>query len=112
MKLNKLFYLLLITCFCTTIFAQEPIVFDKKYRFEDLGCGTTDVKQTPDSGYIAVGNTSLTMADRLFLIYKTDSLGNLEWYNQFGMQASELWGVDVTVEGDYIAIGHTEDNSE
>ncbi len=112
MKIIKLFYLFIIVFTCNTLLGQESIVFNKKFRFVNLGCRTADVKQTPDYGYIAVGNAAISIVDDLFLIYKTDSLGNLEWYNQFGMQASQLHGVDISPEGEYIAVGQTQDNDE
>jgi len=95
----------------TYVVAQESIVFDKKYTL-DYGTGFTDGKQTIDSGYIAVGFLSQTMVDDSFLIVKTDSMGNMEWYNYFGMQGSRLEGVDITFDSNYIAAGYNMDNPQ
>ena len=112
MKIYQIITTVVLLVFGFASFAQEPIVFDKKYRFENLGCITTDVKQTPDSGYIAVGFAAISIGNYSFLIYKTDSFGELEWYKRHGIQACELSGVDISSEGNYIAVGQTQDNSD
>ena len=95
----------------TFLQAQESIVFDKRYFFDNGGILTCG-KQTNDTGYIAVGYYSQSMVDDSYLIMKTDSVGNMKWYNYFGMQGSRLWGVDITIDGDYIAAGASLDNPE
>ena len=107
----KIFLILTAIVCCGDLFSQESIVFDKRYTL-DYGIGFTDGKQALDSGYIGVGYLSQSMVDDSYLIIKTDSVGNMEWYNYFGMQGSRLWGIDVTMDGDYIAAGANMDNPE
>ena len=111
MKKQILVATILSVLISTFVQAQESIVFDKRYTL-DYGIGFTDGKQTVDSGYIGVGYLSQSMVDDSYLIIKTDSVGNMEWYNYFGMQGSRLWGVDITIDGDYIAAGANMDNPE
>ncbi|MDD4150249.1 MAG: hypothetical protein PHE33_09490, partial [Bacteroidales bacterium] len=112
MRLIKFNLAIIITILlCTAVIAQESIVFDKSYYFDNGGI-LTNGKQTSDYGYIAVGYSSQTMVDDSYLIMKTDSIGNMEWYNYFGMQHSQLWGVDITAYGNYIAAGANMDNPE
>ncbi len=111
MKKQILVVTILSVLISTFVKSQEPIVFDKRYTL-DYGIGFTDGKQTQDTGYIAVGYLSQSMVDDSYLIMKTDSVGNMEWYNYFGMQHSQLWGVDLTIYGDYIAAGWNMDNPE
>jgi len=111
MKKQILVVTILSVLLCTFVMSQESIVFDQRFSL-DYGIGFNDGKQTSDNGYIGVGFLSQTMLDDSYLIIRTDSLGNMEWYNYFGMQHSQLWGVDQTVDGDYIAAGFNAENPE
>ncbi|MDD3687775.1 MAG: hypothetical protein PHE56_13545, partial [Bacteroidales bacterium] len=111
MKKQILVVTILSVLLCTFVTSQESIVFDKRYFFDNGGILTCG-KQTNDAGYVAVGYYSQSMVDDSYLIMKTDSVGNMEWYNYFGMQGSRLWGVDITIDGYYIAAGANMDNPE
>jgi gliding motility-associated-like protein len=69
---------------------------------------STDITQTLDGGYAAVGNTSFNA-----FIFKTDSLGNFEWANTLGGNLPEYFrGVTSTLDGNIVAVGYTESFGE
>jgi hypothetical protein len=94
--------------------AQESIMFDKQFIFDDHGSYPRDLKQTPDGGYVCAGGIGFSMYDDRYLLFKTDSLGELEWYNYSDSSAvhSTLWAVDLTKTGGYVGIGSTQDNPD
>jgi hypothetical protein len=94
--------------------AQESIMFDKQFLFDDHGSYPRDLKQTPDGGYVCAGGIGFSMYDDRYLLFKTDSLGELEWYNYSDSSAvhSTLWAVDLTKTGGYVGIGSTQDNPD
>jgi len=66
--------------------------------FGDAEGGVSSVHITSDGGYIvACGVTGQSNAGDYGLI-KTDSLGNLEWFNQFGIPGSHDWEVPFSVK--------------
>lgn len=94
--------------------AQESIMFDKQFIFDNHGSYPRDLKQTPDGGYICAGGIGFSMYDDRYLLFKTDSTGNLEWYKYSDSSAvhSTLWAVDLTKTGGYVGIGSTQDNPD
>ncbi len=112
MKLLNLIVLIAITCITTNAFCQQSIVFDKQYSFDNQGSYPKDFKQTPDGGYICAGSIGFAMFDIRFLLFKTDSLGNLEWYKYQNNPSvdCDLWAVDITKTGSYVGIGVSLDN--
>jgi hypothetical protein len=94
--------------------AQESIMFDKQFLFDDHGSYPKDLKQTPDGGYICGGGIGFGMYDVRYLLFKTDSLGDLEWYKYQDNPSinSDLWAVDLTKTGGYVGIGCTQDNPD
>jgi hypothetical protein len=114
MKNLKLFFFLTVLIYCANLFSQESIMFDKQYLFDNQGSYIRDVKQTSDSGYICAGGIGFSMYDERYLLFKTDSLGELEWYKYNNTPAihNNLWAVDITNTGNYIGIGTTMDNPD
>lgn len=94
--------------------AQESIMFDKQFIFDNHGSYPKDLKQTPDGGYICGGGIGFSMYDERYLLFKTDSLGDLEWYKYSDSSAvhSTLYAVDITKTGGYVGIGSTQDNED
>ena len=67
------------------------------------------VQQTPDGGYIVVGNTnSFGVGDRDVYLIKTNSGGDIVWTRTYGGSDND-WGYSVqqTSDGGYVAAGHT-----
>jgi len=95
--------LLSMLLFSSVLNAQESIMFDKQYLFDNQGSYIRDVKQTADSGFICAGGIGFSMYDDRYLLFKTDSAGNLEWYKYSDSSAvhSTLWAVDLTKTGGY-----------
>jgi len=89
-------------------------MFDKQFIFDNHGSYPRDLKQTPDGGYICAGGIGFSMYDDRYLLFKTDSAGNLEWYKYSDLSAvhSTLWAVDLTKTGGYVGIGTTQDNPD
>jgi len=54
------------------------------------------------------------MFDERFLLFKTDSLGEVEWYKYQDSVSvnSDLWAVDITKTGNYVGFGITQENPE
>jgi len=106
--------LLSMLLFSSVLNAQESIMFDKQYLFDNQGSYIRDVKQTADSGFICAGGIGFSMYDDRYLLFKTDSAGNLEWYKYSDSSAvhSTLWAVDLTKTGGYVGIGTTQDNPD
>lgn len=71
-----------------------------------------DVKQTPEGGYIAVGEThTFGTDDELFsdfLMVKLDALGNVEWQKTIGREhQDDAWFVRLTPDGGFLVAGRT-----
>ncbi|MBK6526058.1 MAG: hypothetical protein IPG07_11245 [Crocinitomicaceae bacterium] len=84
-RLIVIFYLIGI---CFQLDAQN-IHFLKSYGNSGYDYGR-DIKQTPDSGYIATGSSSSFVGANadLFLL-KIDSLGNFKWSYNYGGSDSD-----------------------
>lgn len=75
------------------------------------------ILQTPDKGYIiaARSNTinngdvlNVTRADENFWVFKTDSLGVLQWQKTYGGESYDYaWQMIATIDGGYAIIGTT-----
>jgi hypothetical protein len=114
MKNLKLFFTLTVLIYCAKLFSQESIVFDKQYLFDNRNNYIKDFKQTPDGGFICGGSIGFEMFDERFLLFKTDSLGEVEWYKYQDSVSvnSDLWAVDITKTGNYVGFGVTQENPE
>jgi len=70
--------------------------------------GAHSVKQTRDGGYIIAGNTPFNPGHSDFLLVKTDSNGNEQWYRTFGGGSLEFNpSVQLSTDGGYILGGET-----
>lgn len=68
------------------------------------------VKKTNDNGYILCGYTSSSMSNGGIDIYivKTDSLGNIDWENNYGGSLDDVaYSIDLTYDNGYIIGGRT-----
>ncbi len=65
------------------------------------------IKQTSDDGYIIAGDTEIYFISKAdFLLIKTDSSGNEEWYKTFGgLSADRGRSVLQTSDGGYVILG-------
>jgi PKD repeat protein len=80
--------------------------WEKTYAGNTVADWLTDAKKTPDGGYIASGRVFPTQSDGWLI--KTDGSGVLVWSKVFGDASTGqdyLYGVDVDVDGGYIAVG-------
>jgi uncharacterized delta-60 repeat protein len=114
---KKLLLLLLLSTFCYGAgcpFPPEPIV-----TWENSFGGTSldraySIQQTTDGGFILAGQTSSFSAGGYdFYVIKLDSLGMVEWQNNFGGSSAEIArSVYQTSDGGYIIAGRTSSFSE
>lgn len=87
---------------------SQNIHFLKSYGNSGYDYGR-DIKQTPDTGYIATGSSSsFVSANADAFLLKVDSLGNFEWSYNYGGNDSD-WGnsVIVTHDSSYAIGGYT-----
>lgn len=81
-------------------------------RYLDLG-SVSSGEQTYDGGYIVMGLTqqyaSGGINDRDFILFKTDSVGNLEWSKTYGRPTTLEYSSKViqTTDGGYLILGQT-----
>ena len=75
------------------------------------------IKQTPDGGYIVVGNTSSNDGDLTgnpavygAWIVKLNSIGVIEWQRVYGYGLSQAYDVKVTNDSGYVITGETYSN--
>ncbi len=84
-------------------------IWSRKYFTEHDLTMTIKVKQTTDGGYIIVGHVYIgTGGDLDALLLKTDSIGNEEWHQIFGINSnSSEYGTSVleTPDGGYLMGG-------
>ncbi len=65
------------------------------------------VRQTPDAGYIIVGEVYISGYYDIYVV-KTDSQGNVQWTNTYGgIYSEEGYCIQPTWDGGYIVIGTT-----
>lgn len=71
------------------------------------------VHQTDDNGFIIVGTTaSFGNGQDDFLLWKTDSLGNTEWFKTYGNSVNERgFDGEQTLDGGYIIVGDSSGQS-
>jgi len=98
--------------------SQEPgdILWQQLYVGEHTE-GLSDVKQTDDGGYIAVGSTYSNPANlgvEYLWVIKTDSLGEMQWEKFYGNGGDDdaAKSVAITPEGDFIIAGETASYSQ
>jgi hypothetical protein len=78
----------------------------------DLGANCSQdfecVRQTSDGGYIAAGGVSTDVTEADFLLVKTDSLGNMEWYQTYGGPDCDCaLGACIAPDGGFVLTGQT-----
>jgi hypothetical protein len=100
--------LLFLTLFLSTTLAAQNINFLKSYGNTGYDYGK-DIKQTPDTGYIATGSSSsFTSGNADAFLLKVDSLGNFKWSYNYGGSGAD-WGekVILTQDNTYTLAGYT-----
>ncbi|MEO0037195.1 MAG: hypothetical protein RIQ59_406 [Bacteroidota bacterium] len=109
--MKKLFILLInITCL-----AQSPAIQWQKSFGESNNENTSEIKQTPDGGYIIVGSTNSITGSYSnnhggfdILVIKINSTGGLEWQKLFGGSALDYGrSIVTTSDGGYLVAGYT-----
>lgn len=91
-----------------TVLNAQTIHFLKSYGNSGYDYGR-DIKQTPDTGYIATGSSSsFSTANADAFLLKIDSLGNFKWSYNYGGADSD-WGnsVVITYDSTYALAGYT-----
>jgi len=75
------------------------------------GCALS-VKSTTDGGFVLAGKSTMSWQDGDAIIIKADSLGNQSWKKTYdGVRNDELYSVDITSDGGFIAVGGTQSYS-
>ena len=87
---------------------QGNFEWDKTYYESWYNYGKS-VKQTPDGGYILLGNTLAysPTGDQEFYLVKTDTLGNVEWKSTYGIADRNIAGysIELTSDGGFALLG-------
>jgi hypothetical protein len=85
--------------------ANGATVWHQHYGYPDNPDSGNSVRQTTDGGYIIVGSTWIPGNEDIFVV-KTDSVGNPQWYKNFGGSKMD-WGaqVELTNDGGYVIAG-------
>lgn len=114
MKNQKLLLTLTVLLYCVKLLSQESIVFDKQYLFDERNNYIKGLKQTSDGGFICGGSIGFEMYDVRFLLFKTDSLGEVEFYKYQDSVSvnSDLRAVDITKTGNFVGFGKTQENPD
>lgn len=105
--MNARYFITLVLLVSTSVWGQN-IHFLKSFGNTGYDYGR-DIKQTPDTGYIATGSSSsFTSANADAFLLKIDSLGNFQWSRNYGGPDSD-WGnsVVVTHDSSYAIGGYT-----
>jgi hypothetical protein len=108
-------------CWIIKLTAEGNIAWQKTFGGSG-GDSATNIKATPDGGYIISGETSSADGDITlnhgnidFWVFKIDSEGNLEWQRTLGGNGAD-YATDArpAMEGGYIVFGYagSEDNEE
>ena len=88
--------------------AQGRVVWAFAYPAGLQGSAITQIRQTTDGGYIAVGNVSGADGNLGALILKLDGAGTVQWQREFdptGSTSAYFNAVQQTSDGGYVAIG-------
>ncbi|WP_445454526.1 T9SS type A sorting domain-containing protein [Flavobacterium sp. 25HG05S-40] len=107
---------LLLLFFTINCFAQAPsIQWEKSFGTTSFDYGS-DIKQTPDGGYIMVGETTSNTGSYAsnhgksdIQVIKMDANGALEWLRLFGGSNFDISrSIITTSDGGYVVAGHTD----
>jgi len=98
--------------------SQDPgdILWQLEYGGDDDE-SFSDVQQTADGGYVAVGFTSTfgpVLDVKTLWVVKTDATGGTEWMQVFGggLGTDEAQSVVITADGGYLVVGKTTSYAE
>jgi hypothetical protein len=101
----KNFLILFTVCLLTPFYTKsQPITFEKWYDYgwsEQSRC----VQQTFDGGYIMAGTQLITMGASRNMLIKTDSAGNVSWFQLWGTQDNEINSLKQTADSGFIMTG-------
>jgi hypothetical protein len=90
------------------------LVWARVYDAGAAGTAFTQIAQTGDGGYIAVGNATDLNQNTGALIVKLDGSGNVQWQRELGPTATSMAyfeAVRQTADGGYIAVGQVRDDT-
>ena len=88
--------------------AQGQVVWAVSYPAGPQGSGITQIRQTTDGGYIAVGNVAGADLHPGALIFKLDGVGTVQWQRTLdptGSSGAYFNAVQQTSDGGYVATG-------
>ena len=110
---NLLFFILCISFFPTTLFAQAPdTLWTKSFGGSSVDDWGQSVQETTDGGYIITGTTAridpVPPHDSNVWLIKTDMNGDTLWTKSFGGSNDDRgYSVKRTSDGGYIITGYT-----
>jgi len=103
LKKSVVFFLFFCAILSYTFSVNAQVMFQKAFLTSNLH----EVKQTADSGFIAVGWNNLPGTQDVILI-KTNALGDTLWTKIYGETEDVIgFSVDITSDGGYILLGGT-----
>ena len=89
--------------------AAPPVQWQQTFGASGNSSGRS-VQQTPDGGYIIVGNTEAGANKYDVYLVKTDTSGKVQWQQTFGASGNSSGrSVQQTPDGGYIIVGTTEE---
>lgn len=94
--------------YCIKVDSAGSLIWSRTFGGNSRDEGT-DIKQTPDGGFIISGFTeSYGSGSRDAWLIKTDSIGGVLWTQTFGgAQFDDAWAVDTTEDKGFILTGGT-----
>jgi hypothetical protein len=90
------------------------LIWARVYDAGAAGTAFTQIAQTSDGGYVAVGNATDASQETGALIVKLDGSGNVQWQRELGPTGTSMAyfeAVRQTTDGGYIAVGQMRDGT-
>jgi hypothetical protein len=84
-------------------------LWTRKYSFSGGWPKGEAIIQASDGGFVIAGQNWLTLTDVMMLLVRTDSLGNVIWYREYGgPNVDNAMSLDMTADGGIVAGGQTD----